>query len=133
MRDGAAELFVTEKGAHIVTAGVLTHGLVELKFVDERLEWADIRSAGRRYKKLWVLLACFKPLILVSTKFVCLKLATPRMLVVIAMDLSMALEANGDCILYIIRPLGTLRDDVIGLDLHAAEAMADTATPMDLD
>jgi hypothetical protein len=55
------------------------------------------------------------------------------MLVVVAVDLSVALEADGDCVLDIVLAFLISRKDVVGLDLHAAEPMADTASAMDLD
>lgn len=73
------------------------------------------------------------PLLLVAAKFIWQELATTRMLVVIAVNLSVTLEADGNCVPSIILAALSSRNDVVDLHLHAAEPVADTASAMDLN
>jgi hypothetical protein len=52
------------------------------------------------------------------------------MLVVVAVNLSVALKANGYRVLYFIATVTFSRDNVIRFDFYAAESMADAAAPM---
>ena len=53
------------------------------------------------------------------------------MLIVVAVNFSMALEANRNRVVNVIDASFPRRDDVIGLDLDTTKAMADAAPPMD--
>ena len=133
VRDRATELLVAEKCTPPSQVGVPAHDYVELELVDQSLERTGISSSGRGYKKLRMVTARLQPLHLVSTKFVRQELATPRMSVVASVNLGVSLEANWNCVLNVIRAAIRSGNDIIDLDLHAAEPMADGAPPMGID
>jgi hypothetical protein len=53
--------------------------------------------------------------------------------VIVRVDFSVALEANGDCIIYSVGAAFTPWDNVIRLHLYATESVTDAAAAMDSD
>ena len=88
--------------------------------------------ASRSYQEFWSLGANPKPLVLMRPQFLRKKFATARMLVVVTVNFSVALEAHRNRVFYIVAAAALHRNDVVCLDFHSAETMADTATPVAL-
>ena len=79
-----------------------------------------------------MLSASLQPTFYVVTKLLWQKLTAPGMLVVVAVNLSVTLETDWNCILNIISTtIGSL-NNMVGLNLGAAEAMADTTSPVNI-
>jgi hypothetical protein len=110
----------------IVTPG---NSHVKFQFVDQRLQWTNVGVAAGRCEDSRLIAAQLEPLRPVITKLLRQKLATPRMFIVVAVDLGMAIEADWNRVRNRVVP----RNDVIRLYLHSAEPMADAASSMDFN
>jgi hypothetical protein len=71
-----------------------------------------------------------EPLILMLTQLFGLEFSPTRVAIVVAMNLSVALEAYRYRILNFITPAALCRDDVVRLNLDSAKPMANAASPV---
>jgi hypothetical protein len=66
-------------------------------------------------------------------QFLRIEFAASRVFVVVAVNLSVAFEADRDRVVDMVLATAGDRVDVIGLDLYSAKPMADAATPVASD
>jgi hypothetical protein len=66
-------------------------------------------------------------------QFLRIEFAASRMLVVVAVNLSVAFEADRNRVVDMVLPTARDRVDVVGLDFYSAKPMADAATPVASD
>src|SRR5262245_8939956 len=75
----------------------------------------------------WLLGTQLQPLLLVPRQLFRCELAAPRVLIVVAVNLGMAVETHWDCVRDAIIAAIRRGPNVISFDLHAAVAVTDTA------
>jgi hypothetical protein len=108
--------------------GVDRNLCVELQFVNQDLEWTDLRSREFGSENVGPSLARLQPLLLVTPKFFRPEFTPSWMTVVMAVDLGVAFETHSYRIINSALTTFVAWNYVVGLDLHTAESMAN-ATP----
>jgi hypothetical protein len=130
--NGSLELLVPERAAQALLSAGTRSDSVEVNFIDHRLDGPNFHvggsGLGEQIDRHCV--AHIEPLFPVQPQFIRGELPATRMLVVVAVNLSVALEAHGDRILDVVATFRGLGDNVVDLDFTTAETMAYATSPL---
>lgn len=101
---------------------------VKLQLINESLERSYVLKSSSRLKEaLWVSLNDTQPLVSMKTKLFRSKLAPTGVVVVVAMNLCMTLEAYRNRVIDVIRTTLVSGSDMIEFNLYTTESVTDTA------
>lgn len=103
---------------------------IELKLINQRLDWSHVRIPRSADKYFRLGTTYIEPLLFVSPKLFGSKLSASGMFVIVTVNLRMAFEADWNCVVYAVRTTISLGNDVVGLDFHTTETVADTTSTM---